>query len=138
MKSLLRKESWPILGILFLALALRIAGIGFGLPQLYHQDEPVIVNHAMAIGARGWNPHFFVLPPFSIYALFALYAVFFILGKLTGHFADASAFGSVFLNDPTAFYLIGRVVLGVFFGVLAVYWLYRVGTKHFSRKTGIY
>ena len=133
-----QKRLMVLWGILALAFLLRVVGIGFGLPHVYHQDEPVVVNHTLAIGARGWNPHFFVLPPFSIYFLFLAYAVYFVAGKSLGIFSDASSFGTAFLSDPTAFYLIGRFFLGVAFGVLAVYWLYRVARRHFNEKTAVY
>ena len=133
-----RKSMMILWGILALAFLLRFVGIGFGLPHVYHQDEPIVVNNAMAIGVRGWNPHFFVLPPFSMYFLFFAYAVYFLAGKTMGVFSDASSFGVAFLSDPTAFYLIGRFFLGVVFGVLAVYWLYGIARRHFSEKTAVY
>ena len=61
-----------LLPVLTIAFAVRLIGLPYGLPNLYHQDEMIVVNHAMGIGAGGWNPHFFVLPPFSIYFLFLI------------------------------------------------------------------
>jgi len=37
--------------ILSLALALRLCGIGFGLPYQYHFDEPTYVSAALNLGA---------------------------------------------------------------------------------------
>ena len=41
-----------LLGLVLLALALRLWGIGFGLPRTYHPDEPAHVLQALAV-ARG-------------------------------------------------------------------------------------
>ena len=38
------------LAIFVLALALRLWGIGFGLPELFHPDEPAYVLQALAVG----------------------------------------------------------------------------------------
>ena len=122
--------------IILLAFVLRVIGLGFGLPHVYHQDEPVIVNHAMAIGERGWNPHFFVIPSFSIYFLFILYGIFFVVGHLFGFFADKVQFGILFLKDPSVFYLIGRFFLGALFGTATVAILGKLGQDFFSPVIG--
>ena len=65
----LRSNSLPgqrrltLWGILALAFLLRLVGVQFGLPHLYHADEPIVVNHAVAYGAGDFNPHFFKIPP---------------------------------------------------------------------------
>ncbi len=123
--------------IVCLALALRVAGIGFGLPYVYHQDEPVIVNHAMALDERGWNPHFFVIPSFTIYLLFILYGISYVIGHLLGIFAGKIDFAVLFLKDPTFFYLVGRLALGAFFGTATVWMLGRLGKDFLSPRIGL-
>ncbi|HTL70803.1 MAG TPA: phospholipid carrier-dependent glycosyltransferase, partial [Candidatus Eisenbacteria bacterium] len=78
--------------ILAAALALRLWGLGFGLPYAYHQDEPIVVNHALAIGATGWDTGRYMPPQFASYLLFLLYGAFFALGKFTGLFKDSTDF----------------------------------------------
>lgn len=124
--------------IVCLAALLRIVGISFGLPHIYHQDEPVLVNHAMAIGARGWNPQFFIIPPLTIYLLFFVYAALFIAGRLIGAFHGASDFASLFLSDPSLFYLSGRLVLGVLFGCATVAVLGILGKKYLGKTVGLW
>jgi hypothetical protein len=121
-----------------LAFVLRLAGVGFGLPHVYHQDEPILVNHAMSIGAGGWNTHFFVIPPFTVYFLFGLYGVFFFAGKAAGLFTDAAHFALSFVRDPSAFYLIGRFVLGVLFGTATIALVAGLGARFFSKRTGLW
>jgi hypothetical protein len=121
-----------------LAFVLRLAGVGFGLPHVYHQDEPILVNHAMSIGAGGWNTHFFVIPPFTVYFLFGLYGAFFLAGKAAGLFTDTAHFALSFVRDPSAFYLIGRFVLGVLFGTATVALVAKLGGRFFSKRTGLW
>lgn len=127
-----------IFAILGLAFILRIWGLGFGLPYLYHQDEPIVVNHAMAIGAEGWNTRTYLPPQFSSYFLFIFYAGYFVLGRLSGLFSSADDFAIAFLRDPSWFYLLGRLALGVLFGTANVALAYRVGKKFFSERTAFF
>lgn len=129
---------WTMPGILFLALAFRLIGLGYGLPFVYHQDEPIIVHHALAMGVDGLRAHFFVIPPFCSALLFFLYAAGYLAGRGLGRWDDADGFGVAFFNDPTYFYLAGRAVLGVMFGVLTVYAVYRLGRRHVSAGAGRY
>lgn len=126
-----------ILAILTLAFLVRIVGVNFGLPNLYHADEPIVVNHALAFGGGDFNPHFFKIPPFTSYLLFALYGIYFLIGSAFGFFSSADDFLNLFLQDPTFFYLLGRIVFGVMVGVATVYVLYRLGRKFFSDRHGL-
>src|SRR5262245_35611316 len=108
--------------ILLLALILRVVGANYGLPHTYHRDEPEIVNHAVALGETGPNPHFFGKPPFTIYALFGCYAAYYVAGSFVGYFHNKSDIALAYFRDPTPFYLIGRIFLGVVFGTATV-WL---------------
>lgn len=123
--------------IVCVALLLRVVGIGFGLPHIYHQDEPILVNHAMALGTGSWNPHFFIIPSFTICFLFILYAAAFMVGHLMGFFAGKEAFAVAFFRDPSFFYLLGRLTLGAFFGTAAVYAIGRLGKDFFSPRVGL-
>ena len=119
--------------ILALGFALRIVGIHFGLPHLYHADEPIVVNHALAYGAWDFNPHFFKIPPLVSYLLFTIYGGYYLLGYLTGSFRNVQDFEQLFYSDPSSFYLLARIVFGACLGTAAVYLLYRLIVKHFSR-----
>lgn len=119
-----------IMGVILLAFLVRVTGIGFGLPHLYHQDEPIIVNHALSIGAGGWNTHFFVIPPFTITLFFIVQGIYFVLGKAMGTFQTSSDFALMFMRDPSSVYWLGRFVLGVCFGTATV-WALWVGSKRF-------
>jgi len=131
------KNYLPFLGILALAFILRIWGVAFGLPHLYHADEPIVVNHALAYGTGDLNPHFFRIPPLVSYLLFFVYGLYFLAGKAFGLFGSLQDFEFLFYADPTSFYLIGRIVLGVILGTLTVGLFYRLIKKHFCRETAL-
>lgn len=120
--------------ILFLAAALRLWGAGFG---LYHADEPIVVNHALAYGTGDLNPHFFAIPPLVSYLAFAVYGSFFAAGKLLGQFPGVEAFQALFVRDPQVFYVLGRIALGVVPGTLTVWLAYAVTRRWFSERAAL-
>lgn len=133
----LPRLDYNIIGILVLGFILRIAGVHFGLPHLYHADEPIIVNHALAYGTGDFNPHFFKIPPLVSYALFALFGFYFLAGILTGQFRSLRDFEHLYYVDPTSFYLLARIAMGVIPGTLTVYCLYRLVKKDFDEKRAL-
>lgn len=118
-----------------IALALRLFGNGFGLPDEFHIDETHYVPHAIRFGTGDLNPHWFFYPPLYMYALFVLYAVYFVIGRATGVFASAADFGTQYFLDPTAFYLIGRSLTAVL-GVATVWLVYSMGRRAYGRAAG--
>jgi len=124
--------------ILFLGAFLRIWGINFGLPYQFHQDEPIIVNHALAYGSGDLNPHFFIIPPLTSYVLFIFYGVYFALLHILGLAGGTQDFAVSFFRDPAPFYLIGRLVTGFVPSVLNIFLAYKVTAKFFSKKAAAY
>ncbi|KJJ85196.1 family glycosyltransferase, 4-amino-4-deoxy-L-arabinose transferase [Candidatus Omnitrophus magneticus] len=124
--------------IIFIGFILRVTGIHFGLPFQFHQDEPIVVNHALGFGSGDFNPHFFAIPPFVSYVLFFIYAGLFIAGKFFGIWRGAEDFICFYFKDPSIFYLIGRFFIGVLPGTLSVAWTYRLARRFLSRSVSIY
>ncbi len=122
---------WVVVALAFL---LRVYGIGFG---LYHADEPIVVNHALAYGTGDLNPHFFMIPPLVSYLLFVVYAAFFAIGKLMGLFPDINAFEKLFIQNPQIFYILARFMFGAFAGTLGVFVLYRLARKVSSEAVAL-
>ncbi|HTZ11118.1 MAG TPA: glycosyltransferase family 39 protein, partial [Candidatus Margulisiibacteriota bacterium] len=131
-------NSKKIILILVGGFILRMWGIGFGLPYQFHQDEPIVVNHALAYGTGDLNPHFFIIPPLSSYLLFLLYGVYFICLRLLGSMQNAAQFASSFFKDPAPFYLIGRVFLGVLPSILNTYLTYRLAKNFVSIRSALF
>ncbi len=115
-------------------MCLRSYGINFG---LYHADEPIVVNHALAYGTHDLNPHFFKIPPLASYILFFVYTAFFLCGKVTGIFSGLGAFQALFIRDPHLFYVVARIFLGVIPGVLAVMALYVWTKEHYLERRAL-
>ncbi len=126
------REDLILIFIITLAFLLRFFGVSFGLPYLYHTDEPIVVNHALAYASGDLNPHFFKIPPLISYLLFIVYGVYYVIGKFCGVFGGVEDFSRLFLTNPTTFYLIARIFFGVIAGTLSVYALYRLVQKYFS------
>ncbi len=124
---------FPLLLILIAGFALRIWGIDFGLPFLYHADEPIVVNHALAYGTWDFNPHFFKIPPLVSYLLFVCYGIYYLLGG----FAGVSEFQNLFFDNPSSFFLIARVLFGAVLGTATVYLLYRLILKFFTKDRAL-
>lgn len=124
--------------ILLVGFFLRVWGLDFGLPNTFHQDEPIVVNHALAYGTGDLNPHFFAIPPFVSYVLFIVYGVMFLVGKIFGMWVDAEVFALEFFRDPTVFYLAGRFFIGVLPGTLSIFFIYRIAKRFISEQAALY
>ncbi|MBP7216166.1 MAG: glycosyltransferase family 39 protein [Candidatus Omnitrophica bacterium] len=132
------KQHYFLLLIIVLAIGLRLWGVNFGLPFQFHQDEPIVVNHALAYGTGDFNPHFFIIPPLTSYLLFILYALYFIVMSIVGSIKGSEQFALSFFQDPTSFYLIGRIGLGVVPSVLCVFGVYALSRKFFSVSASLF
>lgn len=123
--------------ILALGFVVRLYGVKFGLPGLYHADETIVVNHALAYGTGDLNPHFFRIPPLISYLIFFEYGMYYLLGTVFGFFSSVVDFQNQFLKDPTSFYLIGRITVGVLAGTVSIYFIYILGRRVFSETVGV-
>ncbi|MFC2084239.1 hypothetical protein ACFLS9_04205 [Bacteroidota bacterium] len=84
----LSKKNWSLFAlIILLAAGLRIWGIDYGLPYIYHPDEPGKVRIAQRMFKTGdLNPKYFSKPTFFIYLNTALYLPYYFIGKTIGKF----------------------------------------------------
>lgn len=123
MKSVLKH---PLFWILLSGFVVRLIGVQFGLPDLTHADEPMMIHHAVSYVSGDFNPHYFKLPPLLSYLLFGGYGIYFVFGALLGVFNSLRAFEELFLSDPTSFYLMGRLLFGVFLGTASIYVIYKL------------
>lgn len=114
---------------------MRAWGASFG---LYHADEPIVVNHALAYASGDLNPHFYKLPPLTSYVLFGTYGVFFLAGKLLGFFKSVGEFEKLFFQKPLVFYEVGRLFLGAFLGTATVVTLYRHVRRYFNERAALF
>ncbi|PIQ82857.1 MAG: hypothetical protein COV76_01715 [Candidatus Omnitrophica bacterium CG11_big_fil_rev_8_21_14_0_20_64_10] len=118
---------WIIFGA---ALGLRLWGIAFGLPDLFHQDELMTVKTALSfgqgIGAVDYPHH----PHLFHELLFVGYAAAFLVGKGLGLWSSSAAYLQQFLQNPAPWVLGGRL-MAAGFGAATPWLLYRT-----VRETG--
>jgi len=125
-----RRWVWPALaGVLGGGLALRLWGIGSGLPYVYNTDEDQhFLPHAVEMFKDGTlNPHYFENPPAFTYLLHFLLAIAY--GGSAGVQREAAL-------HPSAVYTLARVAAALL-GVGALWLLYLTGARLFGRAVGL-
>jgi len=123
-----KSELLVVLAIVLFGFALRLCGVNFGLPYLYDFDERIFVDRAYyMLGNKDLNPQWFGAPAsITIYLLCIAYVLIFAGGMALGQLDGASDFKALYLSDPTAFYLSGRLI-SVLFGTAIVVVVYLIG-----------
>ncbi len=126
------RRHWAVLGVVVvLALALRLAGVRFGLPAVYNPDESAIMSRALAFAKGDLNPHNFLYPTLYFYVLFAWVGGYFVLAWALGWVQSLPAFQASFFTDPSGIYLAGRL-LSVACGVITVAIVWRLARRLFG------
>ncbi len=100
------------------ALAVRLAGIGWSLPQVYEEAKPLRVAWDM----WGWdsghgfdlNPHFFRYPSLVIYLQFVAQKFMYLVLRLTGQVRSPIDLRILWATDKTPFFLVGRTLTALF------------------------
>lgn len=115
------------------ALALRLAGLQFGLPAVYNPDEVAIMSRALGFATGTLNPHNFLYPTFYFYVLFAWVGGWLALLLATGQVGSIAALRELLFTAPTGIYTAGRL-LGALAGSASVLALYRLGTVVADRR----
>ena len=117
--------------VLALAAVLRLYGIDHGLPFVYNPDEANIMARSLSV-ARGLDPEYYLYPSFFFYFLFAVMGGLYLFGWVHGGYENVAAFQASFFEDPTAFYLVGRLI-GVVAALATIVLTYGLVLKHFGR-----
>jgi len=122
--------------IIACGLFLRIYGINFGLPNLYHIDEPAYVSAALKLGKGILSD-----PPYDptgfVNILFAEYGLFYVVGRILRFFNSAGEFEILYRTDPSYFYLISRLS-SVLLGTATIAVVYKLGKTLRSEFTGLF
>lgn len=115
---------------------LNVSSIGWGLPHIYFPDESFIINRALRMGTFNLDPEYYGYGVLHVYLLAFLYAVDFVFSYLVGSVHSADDFALAFFRDPSAIYLISRMV-SVVAGTLTLYTTYLLGKNLFGRTVGL-
>jgi hypothetical protein len=114
--------------VLTIGLALRAWSASYGLPDLYHPDEPRIVERAVRFHEGDLNPRFFNWPSLYMYVIAGVY------GLVFG--ASSDGVSGAYARDPALFYLVGRLVTALF-GTATLAVLYATGRLAYGPAVGI-
>lgn len=126
-----------LLAILFLSFAIRFAGIFQGLPYWNHSDEFHTIARALQFGTGDLDPHNYDWPGHILmYFMFFVYGVYFVFGSIFGFFNSSLDFAFLFLDNPSSFLFLGRLIT-VVIGTASVYLLYVCGKKFYNENTGL-
>ena len=127
-----------VVAVLFVAAALRLQHIDFGLPALNDPDELMFEMGAIRILRTGTlNPGWFGHPATTtMYVLALVDLIVFAAGYVSGHFASPTAFADAVFADPTLVILPGRIVMAAF-GVLSVWLTMRLADELLDRKVAL-
>jgi hypothetical protein len=97
--------------IVLLALALRVAGLDFGLPMAEARpDELTIAFQAMKFGSGDLNPHSFHYPSLFKYMVFSVFGAWYAVGRAIGEFSSKDEFLLSFFDGAVSFRLLMRAM----------------------------
>jgi hypothetical protein len=135
--SPLARPSRLLPAILFVGLALRLWGIGFGFPHpMTRPDEEFIVSVALRFFSGDANPHFFEWPSLYFYVVHAALRVAYLAGRATGAYPDAAAFVASVTRDPGWVHLMLRLFsVAAAMGTLLI--VFRLGRRLFGQDTAL-
>ena len=133
-----------LLFIFLIALALRVQGLGFDLPNLYHPDEDAVLMPALSILKSGdWRPTRLEYGSFHIYLLTAVSAVVYTLlfrdGRIPGGITslpifERGTFPAVY--QIPEFFIAARLVSAVL-GSATVLLIYLLGVRLGGKRLGL-
>jgi len=133
------------LAVVTLALVMRLWGLGFDLPNLYHRDEAKYVSIALRVLKTGdYNPHFFNYPSLFFYLLAIAYIPYVLYMAAHGRLMSLQGLvlpeqvleNVVGIAHMPSQLLVGRAVVAMF-GVLTVLGTYWLGRAAYGRRAGI-
>ncbi len=130
------RDKVVLAGIVVAALFARAYGARFGLPQLYYWDEPTVVNRAVRFGSGDLNPHFFYYPTLYMYVLFGVSGLYYVFGRLLGHFGSSQDFAVEYFTNPSGVYTCARLATAAV-GAATVVVAYQVGRRFFGKTAGL-
>ena len=115
-------------GIVLGALALRLWGLGHGLPYVYNADENAhFVPRAIGMFGHSYNPGYFVNPPAYTYLLHAVFGVW---------FGGRAGVSNTYATHPTEVFVVARATAAVV-GTTAVWLTYLAGARFADRRVGL-
>jgi len=123
--------------VLLIALAVRVWGLGFGLPYVVARpDETEVAGPAVGFLSGDLRPPFFQWPTLFTYTVAASYAGYFFVTKPLTNYASLAAFAESRRQSIAPFLYISRS-LSVVMGVLTVWWVFAICRRVFDDMVAI-
>jgi len=117
----LKPSRTALMIVIGVAAALRLWGIGNGIPYAVGVDEPEIVARVVAMMKTGdFNPHFFDYPGLYFYVQLVVAVLRFMIGAMNGMWTTLDRV------DAADFYLWGRIVTALI-GTATVFLVHQAG-----------
>jgi hypothetical protein len=136
--SFTKTQQWALAAILLMALALRVWGIGFGLPNATARpDETSVAGPAVQFLSGNFEPPHFLYPTGFMYALSGVYVVYYEVTRPWAAYKTLHDFAESRRQNLAPFLLISRAI-SVLMGTLTVYWLFLIGARSADRRTGLF
>lgn len=139
------RTRWPIISlasILFLAVALRLYGVDFGLPYSYHPDEWGHVDIVADMFRQGsLNPNWFMKPSLYFYLLALAYVVYFPFSVTQGRSTSMPSLAQTMVVSrgvvPDPLSLLWVRIFFAIFGIMTVFAVYLIGRRFYSQHVGL-
>jgi len=137
-------RTWLVI-IILVAIAIRLWGLDWGLPQVYHPDEPLPVTTAIySVATNDWNPHAFHWPSLQTYILDFEYKLWYWYGIFTDSWSmgnedvpPADGFIAYSMRAPAGFYYIGRLTT-LLFGAGIIWLVYILAARFMKREHALF
>ncbi|MCP2597691.1 glycosyltransferase family 39 protein, partial [Candidatus Aminicenantes bacterium AC-335-G13] len=123
--------------LVLLTVIVRISGLKWGLPHLYHVDENRFAKIAIGYFSGDLNPHFFHVPSLHTYLIFISWKILFFFGKIIGRIPQGIKFKDWFEMNPTIPMLAGRFLVALF-SIGTIILIYLIGKKIFNQRVGLF
>jgi hypothetical protein len=117
------------------ALVVRLWGITFGLPHVYHPDEGFEVYRALRLGMGGFDMGRVAKGGYYL-ILFVEYGLYFVWLFLTRAVSSVHEFAEYFVRDPSGFWKIGRVTTALM-GTATVGLVWWQGRRMATARAGL-
>jgi len=133
----MRRTPRLIVLVMLLAVALRLWGIGFGLPgATARPDETQIAGPAVGYLTGDLRPPFFLWPALFQYAVAVAYVAYAVLSRPFTGFASVAAFAESRRQSLAPFLYLSRA-LSMLCGVATVWLVYRIGRRLFDETVAV-
>ena len=123
--------------VLFVALAVRVWGIDFGMPFVNARpDETQIAGPAVGFLTGNLRPPFLQWPTLFAYTVALVYLAYFALTRPFSGYATLAAFAESRRVDLAPFIYVPRA-LSALMGTMTVWWVYSIGRRAFDETVAI-